>query len=328
MSHKKVLVTGGAGFIGSHLSEALVRSGYRVAAFLQYNSRGAIDDLEYVDPSVLSEIELVWGDLKDPDSVRRAVKGCDIVFHLGALIGIPYSYQNPRDVVETNVLGTLNVLEAARDYGVSRVLHTSTSEVYGTARMEKITEEHPLQGQSPYSASKIGADKIAESYFDSYGLPVVTIRPFNTYGPRQSMRGVIPTIIGQALFQEVIHVGSLEPMRDFTFVLDTVDAFLKAATIAGNEGKTINLGVGKTISIGNILERIMALTGAVGKKVVRQENRQRPEQSEVMRLCSDNSLALKCLGWSPQTSLEEGLSKTIHWVRDNRERYSAIHYVV
>lgn len=328
MKNRNALITGAGGFIGSHLTETLVHAGYSVSAFLHYNSRGAIDDLEYVAPSLLKEVKIIFGDLKDPDSVRRAVKGNEIVFHLGALIGIPYSYLNPRDVVETNVLGTLNVLEAARDCGVMRVLHTSTSEVYGTSRMEKITEEHPLQGQSPYSASKIGADKIAESYFNSYSLPVVTVRPFNTYGPRQSMRAVIPTIIGQALFQNEIQVGSLEPMRDFTFVLDTVDAFLKAAVASGLEGKTVNLGVGKTITIGNILERILLLTGAVNKRVIQKENRARPRKSEVMRLCSDNSLAETLLGWGPTTSLDQGLEQTIRWVEANKERYQAVRYVV
>ncbi|MDP2599818.1 MAG: SDR family NAD(P)-dependent oxidoreductase [Deltaproteobacteria bacterium] len=330
MVHKidKALVTGAGGFIGSHLVERLVSNGTRVTAFLHYNSRHDIGMLRYAPKEVMERVEIFFGDLKDAESVRKAAKGTDVIFHLGALIGIPYSYRNPHDVIETNIIGTLNVLTAAMENQVARIIHTSTSEVYGTARTEKIQETHPLQGQSPYSASKIGADKIVESFVNSYQLPAVTIRPFNTYGPRQSMRAVIPTIIAQTLFQNEIHVGSLDPVRDFTFVGDTVDAFLKGATVEGVEGEVFNLGTGREVSIGEIVKVIKSMTGMENKPVCVAKERLRPKNSEVMRLRSDFTKAKKILGWSPKTSFEDGLRATIDWIRAHSQDYSQSGYVV
>jgi NAD dependent epimerase/dehydratase len=258
---RKVLVTGAGGFIASHLVERLVVEGAQVRAFVRYNSRGDVGLLRWLPLEVFSRVEVVAGDLRDADAVRAALKDVDTVFHLGALIAIPYSYLHPREVVETNVMGTLNVLMAARDLRTRRVVHTSTSEVYGTARYVPIDERHPFQGQSPYSASKIGADKIAESFYRSFGLPVVTIRPFNTYGPRQSARAVIPTIVTQALTSNVVYLGSLEPSRDFTFVSDTVEGFVRGASAEGVIGEEINLGNNATITIGELCEKIFEILG-------------------------------------------------------------------
>lgn len=324
----KVLVTGAGGFIGSQLAERLVEEGYEVTAFLHYNSRQEIGLLDYCDPRLLKEIKIHFGDLKDANSISDAVKGKDFVFHLGALIGIPYSYRNPRDVVETNVLGTLNVVMAAKEYGVRRVIHTSTSEVYGTAQTNKIHEGHPLQSQSPYSASKTGADKIIESFVASYQLPAVTIRPFNTYGPRQSMRAVIPTIIGQALFQEEICVGSLEPVRDFTYVRDTVDAFLLGAVQEGIEGKLFNLGSDQEVSVRDVIKMVLRITGNEDKPVRSSPQRIRPPKSEVLRLRSDRTFAKQILGWEPKTLFEEGLRETVEWIKKYPQKYSDRNYVV
>ena len=259
-------------------------------------------------------------DLRDVEAVREAVQGVDIVFHLGALISIPYSYLHPREVIETNVMGTVNVLMAAREYGVRRVVHTSTSEVYGTAQYVPIDEAHPLQGQSPYSASKIGADKIVESFYRAFDLPVATLRPFNTYGPRQSARAVIPTIITQALTCDAIRLGALEPMRDFTFVVDTVEGFLRVASVDEAIGKEINIGAGDCISIGDLAHRIMQRVGRELPIMV-EEQRLRPVRSEVMRLHASNSKARELTGWEPRTSLNEGLARTIAWVRENLSLY-------
>lgn len=324
----KILVTGAGGFIGSHLVERLVETGAQVTAFLHYNSRQDIGLLKYLPANLLQKVAIVFGELKDPHSVAEAVRGKEIVFHLGALIGIPYSYQNPRDVVETNVVGTLNVLMAAKEYGVRRVVHTSTSEVYGTAQTPQIREDHPLQGQSPYSASKIGADKVVESFVCSYDLPVVTVRPFNTYGPRQSMRAVIPTIIAQACFQSEIRIGSLEPVRDFTYVEDTVRAFIAAAEVEGIEGEVFNLGSGSEISVGEVVQKVLKLSGCPDKPVSLSPERVRPKQSEVLRLRSDFSKAMEKLRWVPQVPFEEGLTKTIHWIRSHSESYFTSGYVV
>lgn len=324
----KVLVTGAGGFIGSQLTERLVQEGCEVTAFIHYNSRGEIGLLKYAKPSILEKIKIHFGDLRDVDSVNEAVKENDVVFHLGALIGIPYSYRNPRDVVETNVLGTLNVLTAAKECRIRRLVHTSSSEVYGTAKLEKIKEDHPLQGQSPYSASKIGADKLVESFVHSYRLPAVTIRPFNTFGPRQSMRAVIPTIVAQACFQEQIFVGSLEPVRDFTYVLDTVDALLLGGCVEGVEGRVFNLGTDQEISIRDIVAKVLQMTGSTHKSVQVTPERIRPEKSEVFRLHADHSQAKEILGWRPKTSFEEGLQKTIDWIKAHPEDYSKSHYVV
>jgi len=325
---RKVLVTGAGGFIGSQLVERLVQQGALVTAFLRYNSKEDIGQLKYAAPEMRNKIQFYFGDLKDAEAVHKAVKNKEIVFHLGALIGIPYSYQHPKDVIETNVGGTLNVLMAAKEYEVQRLVHVSSSEVYGTAKTEKIKEDHPLQGQSPYSASKIAADKLLESFFCSYKLPFVTIRPFNTYGPRQSMRAVIPTLIAQACFQKEICVGSLKPMRDFTYVEDTVDAFLLGATVQGIEGGLFNLGTDQEVSIGDILEKILQLTENPNKPVRSAPERMRPAGSEVFRLRSDHSFAVEKLGWKPKISLEEGLRRTIAWIKAHPEHYSQAHYVV
>jgi len=319
-SQKKVLVTGAGGFIGSHLVERLVEAGATVRAFVRYNSRADAGLLGLASPETLSSLSLIGGDLRDFDAIRKAVEGCEYVFHLGALISIPYSYLHPYEVAESNVMGTLNVLLACRDLGVTRMIHTSTSEVYGTALTPKIDETHPLQGQSPYSASKIGADKLAESFFCAYELPVVTVRPFNTYGPRQSARAVIPTIITQALASDAIRLGNLDASRDFTFVDDTVDGFLCAARADDVAGCAFNLGTGEAVRIGELSARVVQ---KVGRPVQVQEDaaRFRPQKSEVRRLLSDNSLARERLGWSPKVSLDEGLDRTIAWVRENLNRY-------
>jgi dTDP-glucose 4,6-dehydratase len=259
--NKTVLVTGAGGFIGSHLVEALAAQGAQVRAFVRYNSRGDPGLLRLIPAEKLSNVEIIAGDLRDGQAIREAVKGCSLVFHLGALISIPYSYRHPAQVAETNFMGTLNVLLACRDLGVELLVHTSTSEVYGTARQVPIDEEHPLQGQSPYSASKIGADKLAESFYCTYDLPVVTVRPFNTYGPRQSARAVIPTIITQALTQSTVRLGSLETTRDFTYVDDTVAGFIAAAECAGVEGAFFNLGTGEEIRIGDLAKKVIQKVG-------------------------------------------------------------------
>ena len=291
-----------------------------VRGFVRYNSRGDPGLLSMLPRQILEEVEVVAGDLRDLNAVQEATKGVSHVFHLGALIAIPYSYLHPGEVVETNVLGTLNVLMAAREAQVQRVVHTSTSEVYGTAVYVPIDEKHPLQGQSPYSASKIGADKLVESFYRSFEVGVVTLRPFNTYGPRQSARAVIPTIITQALTQDTIHLGNLQAQRDLTYVSDTVDGFLRVGLAPGVEGETFNLGAGIEISIAQLAQEIQAI---LGKKleVKVDASRLRPEKSEVQRLLSDNRLARERLGWQPSVSLQEGLQKTIGWIEDHLEHY-------
>lgn len=320
LANKSILVTGAGGFIGSHLVERLVQSGALVRAFVRYTSRADTGLLRLASPEIASKITLIGGDLRDDDAVRKAVKDCDYVFHLGALIAIPYSYLHPVEVAQTNLMGTLNVLMACRDYGVQRLIHTSTSEVYGTALTEKISETHPLQAQSPYSASKIGADKLAESFYCSYDLPVVTVRPFNTYGPRQSARAVIPTIITQALAHKTIRLGNLHTVRDFTYVSDTVNGFMRAAVADKVEGGSFNLGTGSAIEIGELAELVIKKVG-VGVQVEVDENRLRPQKSEVRRLLSDNSLALKHLGWRPEISFDAGIEKTIDWIKQNLDQY-------
>ena len=319
-SGKRVLITGAGGFIASHLAERMVESGARVRAFVRYNSRGDPGLLSLVPEPVYQQIEVVAGDLRDFPAVKDAMRGVEVVFHLGALIAIPYSYMHPAEVVETNVTGTLNVLMSALELGVGRVVHTSTSEVYGTALRVPIDESHPLQGQSPYSASKIGADKLAESFYRSFDLPVVTLRPFNTYGPRQSGRAVIPTIITQALTQEVVRLGNLEARRDLTYVTDTVDGFIKAAQSPDVIGETFNLGTGFEIRVGDLAQEIIDLIGKPVKIDV-EPARLRPVKSEVQRLLSDNRLAANYLGWSPSISLREGLKRTIQWISSHLELY-------
>ena len=317
---RKVLVTGAGGFIGSHLVEALLNHGAQVRAFVRYNSRGDPGLLTHLSPEQFSQLEMVFGDLRDLPAVTTAMDDIEIVFHLGALIAIPYSYKHPVNVVESNIIGTLNVLLAGRETGVNRIVHTSTSEVYGTARRVPIDESHPLQGQSPYSATKIAADKLAESFYCSYDLPVMTVRPFNTYGPRQSTRAVIPTIITQALTQDVIHLGNLDTLRDLTYVSDTVEGFLCAGRTPDIEGLTCNLGVGHEVKIGELANEIIALIGR-NVEIRVDSSRLRPEKSEVQRLLSDNRLAKEKLGWSPQVNLRDGLLRTIEWVSENLEHY-------
>jgi dTDP-glucose 4,6-dehydratase len=324
--NRQVLVTGAGGFIGSHLAERLIHEGARVRAFVRYTSRNDPGLLRYLTPDDFTRLEIVAGDLRDPQAVLQAVKGCEIVFHLGALISIPYSYRHPVEVAETNVMGAVNLLSACKEAGVGRLVHASSSEVYGTALRVPIDESHPLQGQSPYSASKIGADKLVESFFCAFNLPVVTVRPFNTYGPRQSARAVIPTIITQALKLDCIRLGSLDTRRDFTYVSDTVNGFILAAAAEGVEGKTFNLGSGHEISIGDLAERIIQL---VGRKVeIEQENRRlRPEGSEVLRLLSDNRLAQAQLGWQPTFDLQDGLCQTIAWIQQNLDHFQVGEYL-
>ncbi|MCJ7700006.1 MAG: NAD-dependent 4,6-dehydratase LegB [Anaerolineales bacterium] len=315
---KKVLVTGAGGFIGSHLTEELIKRGAVVRGFVHYNALGRRGWLDY--SPVITDIEVLAGDIADRDSVRKAVKGVEVIFHLAALIGIPYSYQAPASYVHTNINGTLNVLQSALDEGVQRVVHTSTSEAYGTAQYVPIDEEHPLQGQSPYSATKIGADKLAESYYRSFGLPVATIRPFNTYGPRQSARAVIPTIITQALTQDKIKLGNLAPTRDLNFVADTVDGFISIAESPGAIGEVINIGTGREISIGDLANTIFKIVGR-DLDIEIDDQRLRPDASEVDRLCADITKAKEIMDWAPRVTLETGLQETISWIKDNLERY-------
>jgi dTDP-glucose 4,6-dehydratase len=317
---RPVLVTGAGGFIASHLVEVLALCGARVRAFVRYNARGDPGLLALLPPPVLEEVEIIAGDLRDLSALEAAVQGVTHIFHLGALIAIPYSYVHPAEVVETNVIGTLNVLLAARQAGTERIIHTSTSEVYGTAQRVPIDEDHPLQGQSPYSASKIGADKLAESFYRSFETPVVTLRPFNTYGPRQSARAVIPTIITQALTQPVVRLGNLEARRDLTYVSDTVDGFLKVGHTPGVEGQTFNLGSGEEIRVGDLAKEILTLVDRPVRIEIDQQ-RLRPEKSEVQRLLSDNTLARQRLGWEPRVPLRQGLQRTIDWIAENLERY-------
>jgi dTDP-glucose 4,6-dehydratase len=314
---KKILITGADGFIGSHLTETLVREGYEVRAFVLYNSFNSWGWLDYAPPEIKSKLEVFAGDIRDPHGVRNAMKGCDLVMHLAALIAIPYSYYSPDTYIDTNIKGTLNVLQAARELGGVRVVHTSTSEVYGTARFVPITEEHPLQGQSPYSASKIGADQLAYSFFGSFNLPVVTIRPFNTYGPRQSARAVIPTIITQILSgARQIRLGAITPTRDFSFIKDTVRGFISALEHKGGAGEVINLGSNFEISIKETAKLIAEIIG-VDIEIVTEDERYRPINSEVDRLWSDNSKAKTLFNWSPNYSQQDGfrrgLIETIEW---------------
>lgn len=316
----KVLVTGADGFIGSHLVEALVRAGADVRAFVYYNSFGSQGWLESAEADVRGQYEAFAGDIRDPNGVRTAMKGCDTVLHLASLIAIPYSYHSPDSYLDTNIRGTLNVVQAARDCDVSRVVHTSTSEVYGTARYVPIDEEHPLQGQSPYSATKIAADQIALSFHKSFDLPVMVLRPFNTYGPRQSARAVIPTVITQiAAGQRRISLGSLSPTRDFSYVADTVSGFIAAGSSRDAVGEVVNLGSGFEISIGDMVALIAELMGAE-IEIETSEERQRPEASEVQRLFADNRKASRTINWRPDhgglDGFRRGLQRTIEWFRD------------
>ena len=327
-----VAVTGSEGFIGSHLVEALVRRGERVRAMVLYNSFNSWGWLESLPADVLASVEVQLGDVRDIASVRELAEGADVIYHLAALIAIPYSYRSPRSYVDTNVSGTLNVLEAARELRTPRVVHTSTSEVYGTARSVPITEDHPLQGQSPYSASKIGADKIAESYHLSFEVPVVTLRPFNTYGPRQSSRAVIPTILSQlAAGQRQVRMGDLRPTRDFTFVTDTARAFMAVADAPAEAvvGRTFNAGTGVETSIRDLLEMTGKATGQ-DVRIIEEAERLRPAGSEVMRLVCDSSRLTAATGWKATVALAEGLAETASWFSrpENLARYKWDSYTV
>ncbi len=323
MSGTKVLVTGAGGFIGSHLAESLVNDGHDVRALVHYNSRSSWGNLELVPAAQRESMEVVYGDITDPFSVRRAVEGCEVVYHLAALIAIPYSYVAPQSYVQANVSGTLNVLEACRTANVRKMVHTSTSETYGSALYTPMDERHPLQGQSPYSASKIGADKLAESYFRSFNVPVATIRPFNTFGPRQSARAVIPTIISQLLEgRETITLGSLFPIRDLSFVLDTVAGFKAIANSDATSGEVTNIGRGSGISVGDLAALIAQLMDRE-VRIECDQQRVRPEGSEVDRLISDPSKAQQLLGWTSKYELADGLRQTIDFMTAHRALYKS-----
>lgn len=331
---KKILVTGADGFIGSHLTETLVRNGYEVKAFVYYNSFNSWGWLDHCDKEVAGKFEVFAGDVRDPNGVRTAMKGMDGVLHLAALIGIPFSYHSPDTYIDTNIKGTLNVLQAARDLNIQKIIHTSTSEVYGTAQFVPITEEHPVKGQSPYSASKIGADQLAYSFFASFKQPVIVVRPFNTYGPRQSARAIIPTIITQLLAgKKKIKLGSLHPTRDFNYVGDTVRGFIKALESKDGFGEVFNIGNGFEISMGDTAKVIADIIG-VEVEIEGDEARFRPEKSEVERLWASNQKAKEILNWEPEykglQGFKSGLEKTINWFKDenNLKSYKADIYNV
>ncbi len=319
-----VLVTGAGGFIGSHLVESLLEAGAKVRGLVHYNALGSTGWLEQSEKR--SELEIMAGDVCDRESVRSAVDGCEVIFHLAALIGIPYSYGAPASYVRTNIEGTLNILQAAREQSVERVVHTSTSEVYGTARYTPIDEAHPLQAQSPYAATKIGADKIAESFHLAFGVPVVTVRPFNTFGPRQSARAVIPSILAQCLSGETVRLGSVTPTRDFNFVSNTVDGFLRAGCAENVFGETINLGSGRETSVSDLADTIASITGR-DFRVNLDAARVRPPASEIERLVADNSKAWRLLGWEPKVTLEKGIALTAEWMKQNQKRFRPGVYV-
>jgi NAD dependent epimerase/dehydratase len=330
LKNKKVIVTGADGFIGSHLTEALVAAGAKVKAFCYYNSFNSCGWLDTLDKKVLSQIEIFMGDIRDPNGVRSALTGQEVVFHLAALIGIPYSYHSPDSYVDTNIKGTLNILQAARDLGCEKIMVTSTSEVYGTALYVPIDEKHPLQAQSPYSATKIGADRIAEAFFRSFNLPVVIVRPFNTYGPRQSARAVIPTVISQLLSgAERLKLGDLRPERDFNYVKDTCAGFLAIARSDKTVGEEINIASGEAVAVGALVETLVKLV-VPGKKIeiVTEEARRRPEKSEVMRLLGSAEKIKRLTDWQPRYSLAAGLGETVAWLKDNFQRYKADVYNV
>jgi NAD dependent epimerase/dehydratase len=324
---KRVLVTGAGGFIGSHLVDELLNRGAEVTAFVHYNARNDWGMLEGRYNEKTPNLNVIAGDVTDSLFVKKAITEKEYVFHLAALIGIPYSYVAPESYINTNVKGTLNVMQACLEQEVTRVVHTSTSEVYGTAQYTPIDEKHPLQGQSPYSASKIGADKIAESFFCSFGLPVTTIRPFNTFGPRQSTRAVIPTIITQALTNKTVKLGSLTPIRDLTYVADTVAGFIKLAESKKTLGKTINTGSGRSVTIGELADIIIRQVNPK-VRIICEEKRIRPDKSEVMELLCDNRCAAELSGWKPAFSLEDGLSLTIDWMKKNIASYKSGVYTV
>ena len=324
----RVLVTGAYGFIGSHLTEELVKSGEKVTAFCLYNSFGTLGWIDTLPKEIRSEIEIFTGDVRDPNGVRTAMRGQQRVFHLAALIAIPFSYHSPDSYVDTNIKGTLNVLNAARELGTERVMVTSTSEVYGTAQYVPIDEKHPFQGQSPYSATKIGADRLAESFYRSFDLPVTIVRPFNTYGPRQSGRAVIPTIISQLLAgQQEIHLGKLSPTRDFNFVKDTAHGFMAIANCPAAIGQELNIATGEEHSIGDLANELIAQINP-NAKIVCEEERLRPEKSEVNRLLGDSTKMRALTGWKPEYTFEQGLAETVAWIRDNLDTYKVGQYIL
>jgi len=324
---KKVLITGADGFIGSHLTQSLTSRGAQVKAFVMYNSFNTWGWIDTFAASDKEAVDVVCGDIRESDMLKRALKDVDIVFHLAALIAIPYSYASPSSYVKTNIEGTLNLLQTGLDCGVKKIIHTSTSEVYGSAQYTPIDEKHPLQGQSPYSASKIGADMLVESFYRSFDLPVTTVRPFNTYGPRQSARAIIPTLIVQMLKGTDVRVGSLHPIRDFTYVIDTAEGFIKAAETDGINGKVINLGTNQGISIGDLTSMIARI---MDKEVAIEceEERVRPAHSEVNKLICDNQRAKELIKWQPSVSLDAGLSQTINWFRENQRAYKSDLYTI
>ena len=324
----RVLVTGADGFIGSHLTEELVKSGVKVPAVCLYNSFGTLGWIDTLPKEIRSEIEIFTGDVRDPNGVRTAMRGQQRVFHLAALIAIPFSYHSPDSYVDTNIKGTLNVLNAARELGTERVMVTSTSEVYGTAQYVPIDEKHPFQGQSPYSATKIGADRLAESFYRSFDLPVTIVRPFNTYGPRQSGRAVIPTIISQLLAgQQEIHLGKLSPTRDFNFVKDTAHGFMAIADCPAAIGQELNIATGEEHSIGDLANELIAQINP-NAKIVCEEERLRPEKSEVNRLLGDSTKMRALTGWKPEYTFEQGLAETVAWIRDNLDTYKVGQYIL
>lgn len=325
---KKVLVTGADGFIGSHLTETLLEAGYDVKAFVYYNSFNRWGWLDSFPIEKLQEIEIVTGDIRDPNGVSEAMAGIDMVFHLAALVAIPFSYHSPDSYVDTNIKGTLNVLQAGRRLETERIIITSTSEVYGSAQYTPIDESHPFQGQSPYSATKIGADRLAESFYRSFGMPISIVRPFNTYGPRQSARAVIPTIISQLLSgKKEIKLGSLSPTRDFNYVKDTAEGFLAIAQSENTIGEEINIATQQEISVGELAEEIISQINPEAK-IICEKKRLRPEKSEVSRLLGANGKIKELTGWSPQYSLQKGIRETIQWMEQNMEAYKADIYNV
>ncbi len=327
LNKKNVFVTGAGGFIGSHLCSHLLQNGANVTAMLHYNSRSDWSNLEFLDKNERDSLQIVKGNVEDSSFMNSKTKDHDAVFHLAALIGIPYSYEAPLSYVKTNIEGTVNVLEAARRNDIELVINTSTSETYGSAIYTPIDELHPLQGQSPYSASKISADKLAESYFNSFDLPVITVRPFNTFGPRQSSRAVIPTIISQLLTKKELSLGDTSPVRDFTYVDDTANGFICAANNDNNHGEVINLGYGKAISIGETAELIMDIM-KINKEITSENSRIRPKNSEVIHLISDNKKAADLLKWNPKISFREGLEKTIKFVETNIDLFKTDTYSI
>ena len=325
LKNKKVFVTGAGGFIGSHLCSKLVKEGAVVTAMLHYNSRSDWSNLEFINTEIKKSLYVVKGNIEDSSFMDLQTKGQDIIFHLAALIGIPYSYEAPLSYVKTNIQGTVNVLESARKNEIPLIINTSTSETYGTAQYTPIDELHPMQGQSPYSASKISADKLSEAYYNSFETPVITVRPFNTYGPRQSSRAVIPTIISQLLTEKNLSLGDLSPVRDFTYVEDTVDGFINAAIYNKHIGEVINLGYGKAASIGEISKIIMEIMG-INKEIISDHSRIRPKDSEVMNLISNNSKAKNLINWEPKIDLRKGLMKTIDFISNNLDFYKTNSY--